>query len=115
MDKIIIKNLQLMCNIGITAEERSQKQPIIIDVCIFKDLKEVGKSDDIEKTINYSSVAKMIIKISENQFNTIEALAENIAEQTKTEFKPEKVKVVVKKPEALVRKGALYAAVEIER
>jgi len=114
-DKIIVKNLGLLCKLGITFSEQEEKQPVFVDIELTTDLKPAGISDDISKTINYSSVCNEIKKIAEKEHKTIEAIAENIAKQIKTIFKPLTVKVLIKKPGALARKGAKYAAVEIER
>ncbi len=114
-DKIIIKNLKIESKIGITCDERKYLQPLIIDTIIFTDLKKSGFSDKIEDTINYSTICKEIILIIQKEFETIECVAETIAQNIKQKFNVEKLRIKVKKPKALLKKGAQYAAVEIER
>ena len=113
-DRIIIKELALSCRIGITADERMQPQPLSIDLELMLDLREAGRNDDIAKTINYSSVCNDIRTVADHEYCTIEAVAECIATAAK-QYGPGEVHVVVRKPGALARKGARYAAVEIYR
>ncbi len=114
-DKIIIKELQCRAHIGITAQERAKKQPIIVDIEIVKDTREAGRLDDILKTVNYSSVCKEICVIMNVKYKTIEALAEKVSTTIRTTFPVKNVRVMVKKPQALRKYGAAYAAIEIER
>ena len=115
MDKIIIKNLKVESNIGISCEERSDKQALLIDIILFTDLRKSGISDDINDTINYSTVCKEIIMLLQKEFATIECIAETLAQQIKQNFNILRIKIKVRKPKALLKKGAQYAAVEIER
>lgn len=114
-DKIIIKKLKVWCNIGLGPNERAKKQPLIIDIELFLDLKQAGTLDDINKTINYSEVCKKINKLTEKEYVTLEGFAETIASDIKNKFKPESVKILARKPRALIEEGAEYAAVEIVR
>lgn len=114
MDKIIIKNAKFRCNIGVSAKERSKKQEIIIDTELFFNFKNMN--DDIKNTINYSEVHSSIKKIVEKkEYKLIETLAEEIAKEILSNFKINKIVVKIKKPEALRKKNAGYAAVEITR
>ena len=114
-DKIIIKKLELWCNIGLGSKERSKKQPLYADIELFLSLKEAGISDDITKTINYTEVCNNIKKLTEKEYVTIESLAETIADNIKSNFKPDSIRVYIRKPRALKEEGAEYAAVEIIR
>ena len=114
-DKITIKKLELWCNIGLGSKERSKKQPLYADIELFLSLKEAGISDDITKTINYTEVCNNIKKLTEKEYVTIEGLAETIANNIKYNFKPDLIRVYIRKPGALKEEGAEYAAVEITR
>lgn len=114
-DKIIIQELALHCHIGMTADERANKQVILVTMELCKDLRQAGVHDDIAQTVNYSEVCKHVVAVTAKEYYTLEALAEAIAVLVKKEFTVEKVRVLVKKPGALAKYGAAYAAVEIER
>lgn len=115
MDKIIIKNAKFKCNIGVTEKEREKKQEIIIDAELFFNLKK-DLGDDIKNTIDYSEVHKSIKNIAEKkEYNLIETLADNIAKEILSNYQIKKIILRAKKPEALSKKNAEYAAVEIIR
>ena len=113
MDKIIVKNARYQCNVGVSVEERSVKQDILVDLVLFCDIKKAARSDSINDTVSYSQVNKRIKEITKNSYKLLETIAEKIAKTVLNEFAVKKVLVRVKKPAAL--KNAAFAAVEIER
>lgn len=114
MDRIHIRDLLLRCILGITDEERKDKQDVLINVTLFADLKRAGITDLIENSVDYSSVKKSIIRIVENSsFRLLEALAEAIAMACLGYQGIDKAIVSVDKPGAL--RFARSVAVEIER
>lgn len=115
MDKIIINKLQVLCHIGVKAQERVREQPLIITLELALDLQQAGIADDIEKTIDYGVVCKEIIIISKKEFQTIEGFAQAICTQIKLLFNPKQIKILVKKPCALLKHNAESAIVVIER
>lgn len=113
MDKIIIKNLLFKTKIGIYRHEE-KKQPLMCDVELFTNLNSKKIKDDINKTIDYDFVVERIRKIiNSNKFKLIESLAEFIANDLLKELPINKIKVHIKKPEAI--KNAEYAEVIITR
>jgi len=116
MDKIVIKGACFSCSIGVSPEERSKKQKIIIDVESFLDLRKAAKTDDLKDTANYSKVYDLLKNIAEkNKHALIESMAENIAKELLNKFPIKNVIVKVKKPEALADRNVKYVAVEIAR
>jgi len=114
MDKIIIKNAEFICDIGIYKEEKEKKQKIILDLTLFYDIEEAINTDSIDSTINYKEVIDLTKKVVEKKhYELIENLSENICNEILDKFKLEKIILKVKKPKAL--KNAEYAAVEIIR
>jgi len=112
MDKIIIKNAKFLCNVGVTEEERKEKQKIIVDVELYFDMKDI--TDSIENTIDYSEVNKKIKELIEKKgYNLIETLAKEIADSVLKNFNTEKVHIIVKKLNAIP--DAEYAGVEMTR
>jgi len=115
MDKIIIKNLKLRVNIGLLDKERKKKQKVILDCELVKDLTKAGKSDSIKDTINYSLVCKTIKDHANKEYKTLEALAHNLAVIIKEQFRPNQVRLYIRKPKALRQYKTKYAAVEVVR
>ena len=113
-DKIIIKDLEVECIIGIRERERWGKQKVFVTVEIYTNTEKAAKSSNIKDTINYSAIIKKIKKLLINKkYLLLETMAEDIAKLVLKNKKVNEAKVLVKKPKA-VPKGK-YAAVEIAR
>lgn len=117
MDSIIIKNLKIYAYHGVNEEEKIDGQNFFIDTVLFIDKRDAFKKDDINKTLSYSSAAKVIKKIvTEKKYDLIETVAEKIAEALfKTFDDLEKAEITVKKPEAPMKADFEYVAVKITR
>lgn len=114
MDKIIIKDLIVHAIIGVNEEERKHPQDILINVELMADLSKVGKSDNLEDSINYRTVSKRIIAHTETAKRwTVEALATDLAALCLEDPSAQSVRVRVEKPGAL--RFARSVGVEIER
>jgi dihydroneopterin aldolase len=116
MDRIEIIGIKGFGFHGVLQEEKEKGQEFIVDIKIDFDLKEAGITDDLNKTINYASIAERVKDIIEiGSFNLIEALAEEIAGKLKSEFPIEKILVKVHKPSAPISIEFQDLSVTIER
>jgi len=114
VDQIFIKDLLIRGVIGLTAHERSQPQDILVNVVIYSDTQKAGKSDNIEDSVNYRTIAKKILEHVEHVSRfTVEALAADISELVLAEKGATGVKVRVEKPGAV--RFSKSVGVEIER
>ena len=114
VDQIVIKDLLARYILGITAEERREKQDVLITVALSLDLAPTGRSDRIEDGVNYRPIKKRILAVAESsQYHLVEALAERIAAACLEEPRIVEVAVTVEKPSAL--RFARSVAVEIVR
>lgn len=114
MDRILISDLSVRCIIGVKGEERRKRQDVVINVAIYANLREAGKNDRFEDTVDYRAIKKRIVKMAENsQFYLVEAMAEAIAEICLDHPAVTKVQVRVDKPGAL--RFARSVGVEITR
>jgi len=114
MDKVIIKNLKARGIIGVNDWEREKPQEILINIELYGDLREPGKTDVVEDSINYRTVAKNAQRLAETcERLTVEALAADIAEVCLQVEKVERAVVRVEKPGAV--RFAESVGVEIER
>lgn len=112
MDRIIIKDANFYCNIGVSSKERSKKQKIFVDAEMFFDTRKATQKDDLKFTINYSDVYDLMKNIAEKkEYRLIETLANEIAGDILDKFKTGKVAVKVKKRLTNMK----YAAVEVAR
>jgi dihydroneopterin aldolase/D-erythro-7,8-dihydroneopterin triphosphate epimerase len=113
-DRILIHDLFLRTIIGINAEERTERQDVVINLVVETDTRRAGQSDDIADAVNYRTLTKQIIELVENsQFLLVERLAEVIATLCLADSRVDKVKVTVEKPLAL--RFARSVGVSIER
>ena len=114
MDRILIKDLLVRCVLGLSAEERREKQDVLIDVVLFVDLAKAGRSDRAEDTVDYRAVKKDVLAVADgSQYHLAEALAERVAQACLAYGPVDRVQVTVEKPGAL--RFAHSVAVEIER
>jgi FolB domain-containing protein len=114
MDKVIIKNLTARGIIGVNDWEREKPQEILINIILFGDLRKPGKTDDVEDSINYRTVAKQAQKLAETcERLTVEALAADIAAVCLQLDSVQRAVVRVEKPGAV--RFAESVGVEIER
>jgi len=112
-DKIIIQDLEVQSRIGITAEERSEPQRLLITLEIVYPLIDAGRSDNLRKTNDYHAVAKRVRTLSaQRERNLIETLAEELTTMVLKEFRANSVLVRVKK---FALPDTKFVAVEIER
>lgn len=114
LDKIFIRDILLRCIIGVNEEERHNKQDVVINVCLYADLRQAGTTDNFEDTVDYKSVKQRILALVEqSSFYLVEALAEAIARACLEFDRVEQVDVLVEKPGAL--RFARTVGVEISR
>jgi FolB domain-containing protein len=114
MDKVIIKNLLARGIIGVNEWERKRAQNILINITLFTDTRRVGKTDDINECVNYSTMSKKVLTHAETAARlTVEALANDLAGLCLEDSRVQKVIIRVEKPGAV--RFAESAGVEIER
>ena len=113
-DRITIRDLGFRCIIGINDDERREKQDVIVNLTLWADLRKPCQSDDINDTIDYKALKKLILtRAEQSQFFLVEALAQTIADICLAQPLVQKVRVRVEKPAAL--RFARSVGVEITR
>lgn len=117
MDRIKIEGMEFRGRHGCKAAERELGQPFIVDVSMYFDVSPAGKSDDINKTVNYAKVFEAVETIVEGEpVALIEALAEHISEALFERFALiQKLRVVVHKPSAPIPGKFADVSVSITR
>ena len=113
-DTVFIHDLEVRAIIGIEDWERKKPQVIRIDVEMACDAAAAAAEDDIEKAVNYRSVAKAVERLTiDGRFLLVETLAERIAALARTEFGVPWVRVRVRKPGAV--RFSREVGVQVER
>jgi FolB domain-containing protein len=101
-DRILIKDLMLRCVLGLSDEERREKQDVLINLILWTDLRPAAASDNIRDAVDYSQLKKRIITLVEgSQFHLAETLADRIASLCLEQTAVQQVQVTVEKPTAL--------------
>ena len=114
MDQILIRDLLVRCIVGVDERERMGKQDVLVQVTLYLDLRQAGRTDALEDTVDYKTLKKQIVEMAENsRFYLVEALAQRIADECFEHDQIEAVRVVVEKPGAL--RFARTVGVEIVR
>lgn len=116
MDTININNLKFFGYHGVGKDERRDGNDFSIDVFLEYDLKKAGKSDKLTDTINYADVCRYIsVAQSRKKYKLLEALADDLAKGILTKFKPERVRIILRKHNIKSLSNLDSVSVEIER
>lgn len=117
MDKIIINGLKLFAYHGVNPEEKENGQIFIIDLEALTSLERAGETDCLDDTVSYAKIIKTVRRVfCEKKYDLIERAARVTADAVLEEYPAiEKIKIIVKKPDAPISADFGYVAVEIER
>ena len=97
-DRIFIEALRCRVKVGLTASERARRQRILIDLELEWDLRPAGRSDRVERTLDYAEVAETVRRVVEGRtFRLVEAVAEQVSGLVLKRFGPKQVCVKIRK------------------
>ena len=102
---------------GVLEHEAKNGQDFFVDLEISLDLTKSSKSDDLKDTIDYGSLADLVVEeITGERVELIEKLAGRIADRIKGQFAEiENIAVTVHKPKAPVSAQVADISVTITR
>ena len=102
MTKIKINNAKFYSFHGVLDYEKQFGNEFEVDIEMKCDLSSLGDSDDLNKTVDYLSVYKLVEQIfNEKKYNLIETVNQNICKGILEKFPLlESVKVSIRKPKA---------------
>ena len=114
MDRLLLRDLTVQAIIGVNPDERTERQPLVLNVELECDLGSACRSDRLEDTVNYKRLQDRIVQdVETSQCLLIERVAERVAALCLEEPLAQSVTVTVDKPRAL--RFARSAAVTIRR
>jgi len=114
-DRIDIHELMIRAIVGINDDERVNRQDVVINITLWTDTAQAGRTDEIDDTINYRTLSKRVIElVEESSFFLVEKLVAEIA-RVGLEFSEsiERVRISVEKPGAV--RFARSVGITIER
>lgn len=117
MDKITIQNLEIFAKHGVFPEENTLGQKFIISAVLYTDIRQAGKSDELEYSTHYGEVSHFIKGFTESHtFRLIESVVEQLAEEILLSFpRIEAVELEIKKPWAPIGLPLDTVSIQIER
>jgi FolB domain-containing protein len=81
MDSIFVRRLRLPVRVGVTEEERSRPQFVLLDLDLRRDLARAGASDDLAETVDYGAITSGVASLLEGtEVSLLERLAQVVAE-----------------------------------
>lgn len=116
MDKIFFNKMAFYAYHGAFSEENRLGQRFYVDLELGLDLTPAGRSDDLDKTVDYGKVYETVKGLVEKPVCALlETLAENIATRLLQDFPLEEVMVRVTKPDPPIPGHYESVGVEIRR
>lgn len=117
VDKIFVNQMEFYGYHGVFPEENRLGQRFVVDLIIETDLSAAGKSDQLDDSINYGELYAVCKEVVEGeQYNLVEAIAEQIASRMLTKFSNvQTCTVKVFKPDPPIPGHYKSVAVEIKR
>ena len=120
-DQVQLTGMLMSCVIGIFPSERSRKQPVTIDMCLYLDTRRAAQSTNIHDTIDYAGAVKEVLFILDHcEFLLIETAVEAVCRHFLTTYQVDHslptvaaVMVRISKPSALTH--GIVPAVQIMR
>ena len=102
MDMIEIDGLRLRCVLGVGAEERRDRQDVVVDLAVGTDADQAVALDGLDSVWNYRTAAKAVVAhVESSSCRTVERLAAEIARLLVVEHAAPYARVRVRVPGAL--------------
>ena len=115
--KISIQDLQFDCIIGTLPYERTNEQPIVLNVSIWLDFSLAARNEDLAHSIDYAAMADDLTRfIRLSQFQLVETLVVSTAKYVLERYpKALAAEVTVTKPLAIPNSKGASATVKLSR
>lgn len=81
-DEIRIEGLEVFAHHGVYESEKEQGQRFVLNLSLFLDIREAGRTDDLDRTVNYGAVCRDLNTwMQEENYDLLETVAEKLAER----------------------------------
>jgi 7,8-dihydroneopterin aldolase/epimerase/oxygenase len=115
-DRVELRGLQVLALCGVLPEERVRRQPFEIDLDVYRDLRDAGATDDLERTVDYGALCQALDDLSASeQYGLLERFAARIAEVVLADSTIDAVTVSVRKLRPPVPQLLATSGVSIHR
>ena len=97
-DRLALRDILCMCHIGVTEEERRERQRLEVDLELFADLEAAGRSGDLAQAIDYRDVCESVRgHLEGGTFHLVEAAALGVLDLVLARFPVSRAIVRVRK------------------
>ncbi len=97
-DRVEVRGLELLVICGVLPEEQARRQPFIVDLDLYLDLRAAGISDDLDDTANYGSLIDVLVeRLADERFMLLERFAARVVELVFANTGADEVTVAVRK------------------
>lgn len=112
-----LKNLRIDCIIGVYPHERTDSQPLFLDVEVDYDFAPAASTDDLSEALDYDGIATGLTSIArEGRFALLETFAEAAAAFCLETFPAiTAVRLEIRKPRAVEAADASFVRIERKR
>ena len=115
-DRIVIKDLHCSIRLGVHKEEQEVRRNCELDIYIYFDLSNAGKTDELDQTVNYSKVISIAQNLSSKvQFKLLESFAYCLFEEIFKATAAKRVSMRVKKLNPPIEAKFAYVGIELTR
>jgi 7,8-dihydroneopterin aldolase/epimerase/oxygenase len=100
-DRILLSGLRVHGRHGVLPHEAQLGQVFVVDLELAVDLAAAGRTDDLERTVDYGSLAGRVAEVVGGRpRRLLEAVAEDVAQLVLADERVRQVRVRVTKPQA---------------
>jgi 7,8-dihydroneopterin aldolase/epimerase/oxygenase len=111
---VFVRDLEIVVSVGVLEHEKRYEQRVLISVELVVRDGYDGKSDQLERVLDYSKLVDGIALLAQGEhFNLIETLAERVAAHCLVDPRVENARVRVEKPD--IMPSCRSVGVEVER
>jgi FolB domain-containing protein len=97
-DRVHLEQLELDACIGVTEDERSKRQRLVLNITVYPQLTFDRLGDDIDKAVNYVALCRSARELVEGrEWNLIETVASELASHLLATFGLTSTEVEVRK------------------
>jgi dihydroneopterin aldolase len=111
LSRVMLRDLEVEADIGYYAQEKGVPQPLIVGIALDLDVQRFG-DDNLDKTVDYTSLAAHARALGASHIDLIETFAERLAERCLALPHVVRARITIDKPKAVP--GAM-AGVELVR
>ncbi len=111
---VFVRDLEIVVSVGVLEHERRYEQRVLISVELVVRDGYDGKSDQLERVLDYSKLVDGIALLAQGEhFDLIETLAERVAAHCLVDPRVENARVRVEKPD--IMPSCRSVGVEVQR